>query len=240
MPLQLNFTITQDDDCDILTFTETTGSYASPDNEGGYGTPNPAHTDIVFTQLLATLPDTQVKTIRKGYTPSAAASPNGTFNIVPNDIDYTGFPNGVYNLELEAYSGNTTSGNLVNGTKYAVTGGSINYNNAIRAEDTVFTATSVDTFATQTGSPVVSPLLSAKDCNVLVYCHLRACLRKLMLDRRTEDCECKETLGDRVAELVIDFNAAVLAFNEQNYKCASDTIERLEGYCSGLCNDCGC
>lgn len=240
MALELNFTITQDDDCDILTFTETTGAYSSPDNEGGYGAPNPAHTDIVFTQLIATLPDAQVKYIKKGYTPTAAASPNGTFNIVPDDIDYTGFPNGVYNLELEVYSGNIASGALVNGTKYVVTGGSITYNGTSYSEGDTFTANSTDTFVVATGSPVVSSLLSSKDCNVLVYCHLRACLRKLMLERCTEGCDCKETLGDRVAELVIDFNAAVLAFNEQNYKCASDTIERLEKACSGICNDCGC
>jgi hypothetical protein len=241
MALELNFTITQDDNCDKLTFIETTGAYSSPDNEGGYGTPNPLFSEIGFTQLIVELPDGSTKYVKKGYTPTSGTSPNGTYNIVPDDIDYTGFPNGVYNMEFEAYLNvSTPSGGLVNGTKYAVVGGTITYGSSNYEDTDVFTAGSVDTYTVVSGAPLILPLEATKNCNVLIYCHLRSCLRKLMLERCTSDCDCKETLGDKVSELVIDFNAAVLAFNNQNYKCASDTIARLEKACGGICNDCNC
>ena len=239
MALILDFTITQPTDCNNITFTETTGEYSSPDNEGGYGTPNPIYNTVLYTLLEVTMPDGTVKIIDKGYKPTQNASPNGTFDISASDLGYTTMPNGIYNFNYKIYSNNIGTTSIVQDTEYIVRSGTISYDGTTYEQGDTFIGTATTTYTNVSGSATVSSLLAIKDCNFLIYCNLRECLRKLML-MRCDDCDCKDAIAEGVTELVIDFNAAVLAFNLGNYDCAKDTIERLEKSCSGICNDCNC
>lgn len=235
MALTLDFTITQPTDCNNITFTEITG-----DGTGGYGDAgNPVFSDIGATLLTVTIPNGNIVPIYKAYLPTQNASPNGTFDISASDISFNTMPNGVYNFLYESFDNvDVTSGNLVTGTKYIVSTGTIVYEGETYETGETFTATTELTYSESVAATVFS-LLAVKDCNFLIYCNLRECLRKLML-MRCDDCDCKDAIAEGVTELVIDFNAAVLAFNLGNYDCAKDTIERLEKSCSGICNDCNC
>ena len=56
MALFLNFNIKQSDNARELAFTETTGAYNGSTNPGGWGTPNPATTDVTTSARLSILP----------------------------------------------------------------------------------------------------------------------------------------------------------------------------------------
>lgn len=235
MALLLDFTITQPTDCDNITFTETTGN-----GVGGYGdSGNPVYTDVGTSRLVVQTPDGNTSIVFVDYKPTQNASPNGTFDINASLLNFSSMPNGVYNFKFELYDNiSVVSGLLVQGTKYIVQTGSIVYDGETYNTGDAFVATATTTY-TPTGVVNILALINEKDCNFLIYCNLRECLRKLML-MRCDDCDCKDAISDGVTEMVIDFNAAVLAFNLGNYKCAADTIARLEKSCSGICNDCDC
>jgi hypothetical protein len=57
MALSITFNICESSDCKSLIFTETTGAYSDPSNTGGWGTPNPATTDVTSDELVVLLPD---------------------------------------------------------------------------------------------------------------------------------------------------------------------------------------
>jgi hypothetical protein len=235
MALIVDFTIEQSSDCKTITVTETTG-----DGAGGYGDAgNILYTSVANTNLIVVTPDGTARNVNKAYLPTQAASPNGSFDVVAEDLGYTIIPNGVYGMTLELYSIDTPSGGLVEGTKYIVTGGTVTYDGTTYAENETFVATAVDTYTENTPASV-NVLEAKKECNLLITCGLLSCLKTLMLQRCEAPCDCRDDFHAAMNELIIDYNAAQLAFNEQNYKCANDTITRLEKNCSGICNDCGC
>lgn len=235
MALELDFTITQSTDCDTLTFTETTGDGTDGYSDGG----NVAFNAITNTRLVLTFPDERTLSINKGYLPVQDAAPNGNIDYVPSDFGYTNIPNGVWTVDFRAYSTDTASGALVEGTEYIVTGGTITYDGNVYAANETFIATTELTYTENTPAQV-NILEASKECNVLFYCGVKKCLTELMLSRCDAPCDCKDDFHDAMNELIIDFNAAQLAFNNQNYKCANETILRLEKHCGGICNDCGC
>jgi len=237
MALTLDFSITQSTDCGTLTFTETTG-----DGTGGYGDGgNPVYTDVKNTILRIELPDTTVLNVHKDYLPTQAANPNGTQDYLPADVGYNKFPNGVWDTTFKVYTTDTASGAIVNGTEYIVTGagGSITYDGTTYTQNQTFTGTSETTY-TENVACEVNVFEASKQCNFLIYCGLRDCLKTLLLSRCKKPCDCRDDFHAAMNELVIDFNAAQLAFTAQNYKCANDTILRLEKQCSGICDDCDC
>jgi len=54
--LSLNFEICQSNNCQNLTFTETTGAYNATYNLGGYGSPNIETSDVLTAVLIITSP----------------------------------------------------------------------------------------------------------------------------------------------------------------------------------------
>jgi hypothetical protein len=246
MALTLDFTLAQSADCDTLTFTETTG-----DGTGGYGDAgNIAHTDVENSDLLITFPDGTTSRIDKGYTPDNATNPNGTETYSPSDFGYSTMPSGVWDVAFTVYAvdaaaNNDLGGGVYNtisqGEVYKVTGiGTVTYNGITYNRNDVFTGVLGETTYTKTDSAVVSKREAVKECNFLLYCGVKECLKTLMLQRCGNECDCREDFHDAMNELIIDFNAAQLAFTAQNYQCANETIARLERACSGICNDCGC
>ncbi len=237
MALTLDFTFSQSADCDTITFTETTG-----DGTGGYGDGgNPLHTDVRNTLLNITFPDGTSADINKGYLPTIATNPNGTQAYVATDFGYTDMPNGVWDVTFRVYTDDTGSGALVDGTEYIVTGsgGSITYDGTTYIENQRFIAGSVATYTENTACEV-NVFEAEKQCNFLIYCGVRECLKTLMLNRCGNECDCRDDFHAAMNELIVDFNAAQLAFTAQNYKCANNTIIRLAKKCGGICNDCGC
>lgn len=234
MALELNFTITQEEDCDTVTFTETTGV-----DGNGYNSSTVEWNDVDYTHLRVTVPNGDTLLIQKGHTPNVDGT--GSFDIVSTDLNYTSFPNGVYSYDYEVFT-TDTSGVLVDNALYVIVSGTLTLNNggSLITYQTGSLITWKASNVIETNTATFAKRTHIKTCNAFVYCNLRNCLRKLMLDRCQSDCDCKETIAENVAELVIDFNAAVLAFNEENYKCATETMERLEKICDGICNDCGC
>lgn len=235
----LDFTFAQSTDLGTLTFTETSGN-----GVGAYdGTPD--YSEVKNTILKIKFPDDTESYISKGYLPTQNASPNGSQPYVPSDFGYSAFPNGVWDVTFKVYTTDTASGALVQGTEYIVTGGSIQYNllgdgNLVTlAADTVFTASSTLTY-TEVTPAEVNVLEGEKTCNVLVYGNVQDCIRTLLLQRCASPCDCREDFHEAMNELVIDITAAQVAFNNNNYKCANDTIQRLAKACGGICNDCGC
>lgn len=61
--LTTNFSILEKIGCSSFNFTDTTGTYNSTTNPGGYGTPNPSYSDITETEIAVTRPDGTVVTI---------------------------------------------------------------------------------------------------------------------------------------------------------------------------------
>ena len=237
MALTLNFTISQSTDCGTLTFTETTGNAA-----GGYGDAgNPVYTAVKNTLLRITLPNATTLNVHKDYLPAAAASPNGTKDYVPADVGYSEMPNGVWDITFKVYTTDTASGAIANGTEYIITGagGSITYDGTTYTQNQVFTGTAATTYVENVACEV-NVLEATKQCNFLIYCGVRDCLKTLLLSRCKSSCDCRDDFHAAMNELVVDFNAAQLAFTAQNYECANDTILRLEKQCSGICDDCNC
>ena len=237
MALAVDFTFGQSADCKTITFTETTG-----DATGGYSDAgNPAYSAVTNTLLEVVLPNSSTVKVHKDYLPTQDVAPNGTKAYLAEDVGYTtNFPNGVWDVTFKVFTIDTPSGGLVQGTEYIVTGtgGQITYDGNIYKENELIVATAVTTYVEDTACSV-NVLEAKKNCNFLIYCGVRECLKKLML-QRCGSCDCREDFHRAMNELIIDFNAAQLSFTEKNYKCANDTIKRLEKQCGGICNDCGC
>ena len=237
MALKPTFTLEQSADCITLTLKETTGLYDATTNDGGYGTPNPAESTIINTNFVFTLPDDSVINLSNGVTPDTGGVSSVDFTAA--QLGYTAPPSGVYNIEYELFS-IANSAVVTDGTRYIVTGGgSITYNGQTYFSNQTFTATSVSSF-TINGSCTVNPLAHTKNCNFLIFCGVQSCLKQLLLERCNEPCDCRDDFHAAMNELVIDFNAAQLAFSAGNYKCANDTMQRIEKNCGGICDDCGC
>ena len=229
----LDFTFTQSADLGTLTFQETSGN-----GVGAYdGTPD--YTEVKNTVLKIKFPDGTESYINKGYLPDQNASPNGSQLYTPSDFGYTAFPNGVWDVTFKVFTTDTPSGSLSNGTEYIVTGGTITYDGDTLAAGTVFTATSEDSY-TEVTAAEVNVLEGEHTCNILIYGNVQDCIRTLLLQRCGEHCDCREDFHLAMNELVIDITAAQVAFNNNNYTCANDTILRLAKACGGICNDCGC
>ena len=237
MALDLDFTITQSADCDTLTFTETTGN-----STGGYSDAgNPAYSDVTNTLLKIEFPDATSGVFHKNYLPTQDASPNGTKDYVASDFGYTDHPNGVWEVTFNVYTTDTASGALLDGTEYIVTGlgGQITYDGTVYEENETFIASSTATY-TEDVACQVNVLAATKTCNILIYCGVKECLKSLMLQRCGNECDCREDFHNAMNEIIVDFNAAQLAFTALNYDCANKIIKRLEKQCGGICNDCGC
>ena len=235
--LTLGFTFAQSADCDTLTFTETTGN-----GTGGYGDAgNPVYTDVKNTDLVIVFPDGTSARVNKGYTPSAAANPNGSQTYLASDFGYSSIPDGVWDVTFNVYTTDTASGNLIPSQTYIVTGanGAITYDGKVYIENEVFVATSETTYIENVACEV-NLLVASESCNFFMYCGVRSCLKSLMLQRCGNECDCREDFHSAMNELIVDFNAAQLAFTEKNYQCANKTLTRLAKMCGGICNDCGC
>jgi hypothetical protein len=237
MPLDFKFTLAQSADCKTLTFTETTGNGAGGYGDGG----NPLYTDVRNTQLTILLPNGDTVLLDKGYLPTTDADPNGTFDFVAGDIGFSNFLDGVWDVTTKVYTTDTASGSILAGVEYIVTGtgASITYDGNTYLENMTFTGTT-ETDYVENAPSEVNVFHTSKQCNFLIYCGVRGCLKTLMLSRCDNNCDCRDDFHEAMNELIIDFNAAQLAFNEQNYKCANDTLIRLGKNCSSICNDCGC
>lgn len=237
MPFNPDFTFAQSADCGTITFTETTGN-----GTGGYSdSGNPAYSAVTNTVLVIKFPDGATKDIHKDYLPTQDASPNGTIDYNNVDFGYSQVPSGVFDVTYKVFTTDTATGALVGGTEYIVTGdgAEILYNGVSYYENDRFTAVSgIDAYQ-EIAPAQVNVLAGEKQCNFLIYCGVRMCLKKMML-QTCGSCNCKADLKEALTELVVDFNAAQLAFNESNYACANKTLLRLEKQCSGICNDCGC
>jgi hypothetical protein len=57
MGLEINFKAGSCCDCQVSDFTETTGAYDFVHNPGGYGSPNPASSDVIGAQILVYSPE---------------------------------------------------------------------------------------------------------------------------------------------------------------------------------------
>lgn len=231
------FTLTQPTDCNSVFFTETTGN-----GEGGYSNGgNISYSNVSNTVLVIKFPDGTTKDVHKGYLPTSATNPNGTETYLPIDLGYTGVPSGVWDVTFKVFSTDVPSGNLIEGTEYIVTGAnaSITYEGIIYNENDRFVATSTLTYQESTPSQV-NKLEGEDNCNFFIICGVKECLQKLMLQRCDTGCDCARDFHEAMNELIIDFNAAQLAFTNNNYACANKTIQRLEKQCGGICNECGC
>lgn len=237
MALNPTFTFAQSADCGTITVTETTG-----DGTGGYGDAgNSLYTDVKNTRFNIILPDGGTATLDKDYLPTQAATPNGTFDFIPADVGISAFFSGVWDVTFKLYTTDTASGAIVAGKEYIVTGtgASITYDGITYLADSTFVGTSTTTY-TENVAGEVNVFYAEVQCNFLIYCGVRECLKTLLLSRCDNDCDCRDDFHDAMNELVIDFNAAQLAFNAQDYKCANNTLIRLGKNCSSICNDCGC
>jgi len=237
MALSPNFTFAQSADCKTLTFTETTG-----DGAGGYlDSGNIDITAVTNTILVIKFPDGVTKDIHKDYLPTQLTNPNGTVDYLATDLGYSQIPSGVFDITFKVYSTSTISSNIAVGAEYIVTGvgAQIIYNNITYNENERFIGISGYAYYTEIVAADVNILEAEKQCSILLYCGVRTCLKKLML-QSCGNCNCDTDLKEALTELVVDFNAAQLAFTEANYSCANKTILRLEKQCSGICNDCGC
>jgi hypothetical protein len=238
MALTLSFTVAQSADCDTLTFTETTG-----DQTGGYGDAgNPLHTDVKNTRLEITLPDDSEVVVDKSYLPAQAADPNGTFDFFPADVGYDAFPNGVWDVIFKVYTTDTAPGAIVEGSEYIVTGAgySITYDGNSYTDGETFIGTSEASYSVIAGTGEVNILEAQESCGALVHCGVRECIKTLMLQECGKDCDCRDDFMDAINMIVIDYNTAQLAFNDQNYDCASAILKRLEEACGGICDKCNC
>lgn len=95
--------LTQQPDAKSLAFTDTTYAYATPDNTGGYGTPNPDYSDVSHTEFVVTRPDGQVIAFDIGYVPSAI---NNVGVITNENLGYTQseISDGVYKIVFNVYA----------------------------------------------------------------------------------------------------------------------------------------
>lgn len=237
MALLPSFTFAQSADCGTITVTETTG-----DSTGGYGdSGNALYTEVRNTRFEIILPDGGSATLNKGYLPIQAASPNGNFDFFPADVGISAFFSGVWDVTMKLYTTDTASGDIAAGVEYIVTGtnGSITYDGETYLNGMTFVGTAETTYVENVACEV-NVFYAEGQCNFLIYCGVRECLKTILLSRCDNDCDCRDDFHDAMNELVIDFNAAQLAFNAQDYKCANNTMIRLEKNCGSICNDCGC
>jgi hypothetical protein len=227
------YTIVQAQDGLSLLFTETTGNGST-----GYdGTP--AYTQVVDTQFKFTTPSDEIKNVVNTYLPTQNTAPNGTTTFLPADFGMTRFENGVYQLELK-YIVKEVSGQIEPGVTYTVTGtGFFVYNTEAYNPGDIFVG--ISGITTYTASPSIYPTYSVTvTSNFLLYHDVKQCLKSLMLLRCKNNCDCKDDYNFAVSELVIDMNTALLAFQNNSFKCANETLTRISNMCSSFCTDCNC
>jgi len=226
------YTIVQSIDGLSLLFTETTGNSST-----GYdGTP--LFSSIVDTQFKFTTPLGVVSNQVNSYLPTGNTSPNGSFTFTPSNFAMSKFENGAWQLELK-YIIKVISGQIEPGITYTVVGGLIIYNGNSYTVGTTFVGiTGVIAYTSAEGIYATYTVVSS--CYFLIYHDVKQCLKSLMLLRCQNNCDCKDDYDFAVSELVIDMNTALLAFQNNSYKCANDILTRISKSCAGFCNDCNC
>lgn len=88
-----------------MELTDVTGEYSTPDNVGGWGTPNIELVSVTEATLVVTLNDGEIHTIDVTDIFNNAVITNGEFPIAsysPSDfgLGVSTFPDGIYNVEL--------------------------------------------------------------------------------------------------------------------------------------------
>lgn len=114
MALIPNFTVCPKRGCSTLIFNETTGIYDVDLNLGGYGTPNPATTDVTTWSIIVTLTDGTIVTITD---PVGLPTSNSDleYEITAGALDLDTITDGLYTIEYTVTVGATT---YTSGTQY--------------------------------------------------------------------------------------------------------------------------
>lgn len=227
------FTIVQSTDGLSLLFTETTGNGTS-----GYDG-NPLFTSVLDTQFKFTTPLGVVINQVNNYLPLGNAAPNASWTFTPSNFSMSKFENGAWQLELK-YIIRANSGQIEEGVTYTVVGSPITYNAITYAIGTTFVGVTGITTYTPTDGVAYATYTVVSSCYFLIYHDVKQCLKSLMLLRCQNNCDCKDDYDFAVSELVIDMNTALLAFQNNSYKCANDILTRISKSCAGFCNDCNC
>jgi hypothetical protein len=115
--------------CDAIQFIDWTRPYDAVDNSGGYGTPNPAFSDLTPYSVAVTLPNqtTPIFTLDLLADPPAAnADGDYVWEIAAGDLGLTVFTSGNYEFHIIAGdTGNVNGGVPIVSTLYSYLTGDI-------------------------------------------------------------------------------------------------------------------
>lgn len=244
MALSVNYKIIQPNDCESIVIQDTTGNYDASTNPGGYGAPNEARADIKGTLFTLTEPDTETTTIfQKNYLPD----PEGTqASILNTDLGVSFIATKCYSMLYEVFAGDIASGAIVEGQRYLVTdavtpGDNLTYDGVTYEEGEAFTGVAGVTTYSESGAVDVPELVSSRDNNFLFWCSVRKCIKDLML-LNGSDKSVKGTFSsdfiEKLVELDMDLNSAIMAFEENMTDCACESILRIAQDCSEFTGKC--
>lgn len=93
MALVIDFTTSEFKDATGYNFYDNTVTYNSSTKTGGWGTPNPALTDVSYANVLTTLSDGTVCNLVDVYNPGAFPNTDGNPFLITNTL--LGIPDGV-------------------------------------------------------------------------------------------------------------------------------------------------
>lgn len=233
--LQVEFNMEQSDDCDTLTFTDTTGAYDAGTNPDGYGAPNLADSAVTDVRFEFTLPNATSKTV----VDTTFLPPTSTQDFVKSNFSTTEVPDGTWHLTYKVYGPDIASGSISVNEEYIVTGyTSVTYNSVTYNDGDIFTGvTGVTTYSTS-GTGTVGKLESSRTNNFFLYCNVQLCLKELLVQTAQEKCDCDEDFVSRLTEMVVRMNGAAMAFKYGAKTCANDMVISLGKKCATLCSDC--
>lgn len=243
MALQVEYTIVQPNDCLSMTISDTTPDYDVVTSPGGYGAPNKTRASVSGTLFHVTPSgSTTITALQKTFLPTTSTTKTSILN---TDLGVSSLATGCYTIKYEAYAGSTASGEIVAGTRYMVTSAGVNtatYNGVAYGEGTVFVGLSGITTYTESGTLDVSPLESSVENKLLYTCPLRACLIELyknnLSNASIKNPIFPEKYIDTLTKLDIDFNSAIISFEENMVTLACDAILGIETECANFLNRC--
>jgi hypothetical protein len=70
-------------------------------------------------------------------------------------------------------------------------------------------------------------------------CRSHQCLRELILLSTRHDCPCSDkNMHDKIQELRTNIESANILWEECQYDCANDVLEKTQKFCQNVCLDC--
>lgn len=232
MSIYLKPVVTQAGDCKSFTFSETTGTYNSSTNTGGYGAPNFTVADVNTATVTITPFESDTSTEINVFSTFPTTDSEIEFTITNEDMGYSedeSIADGVYDIVYEltgdfAITGVNTgtktftvagnrSGVYAAGDTFTITGSTGNNGTYTVVSSTYTSSTAIVVSETVPSAVVDGNINFTAEGHIysLFFCGVQCCLNEKLLEVETSDCDCLSGKVALISKIDIILKAAKYA-----------------------------